>query len=59
MTRIHQSAVPLASSSQKMKVFGEGRVCSYPSCNTQLSRYNPSPLCYRHAVDERPRRRGA
>ena len=58
MSRLRQSSIQPAYSSQRLKEFGEGRVCSYPSCKTQLSRYNASTLCYRHAVGERPARRG-
>lgn len=28
--------------------YGEGRVCAAPECETQLSRYNDNPACWRH-----------
>jgi hypothetical protein len=29
--------------------YGEGRTCSEPSCETTLSRYNKTDLCWMHA----------
>lgn len=26
----------------------EARMCAYPACETQLSRYNPNPCCSQH-----------
>lgn len=30
--------------------YGVGRVCADPGCQTTLSRYNQSELCYPHAA---------
>jgi len=59
MNRIPYSSNLPAQSSNAPKVFGEGRVCSYPSCKTRLSRYNANLFCYLHAPSERPLRRGS
>jgi len=53
----HSSALPVSSSAAAPKVYGEGRVCNYPSCMTQLSRYNDSTYCYLHVPDGRAPRR--
>ena len=36
----------------------EERVCSDPSCDTKLTRYNTSEHCYRHKPRRFPRVRG-
>lgn len=36
----------------------EERVCSDPSCDTKLTRYNTSDNCYRHKPRRFPRVRG-
>jgi hypothetical protein len=28
--------------------YGQDRVCAAPECETQLSRYNAAPTCWRH-----------
>ena len=58
MVRPRYSSAPrVSSSSAAPKVYGEGRVCDFPACKTQLSRYNDSVYCYLHVPDERMRRR--
>lgn len=39
------------SNGKPVAQFGPGvepRGCSYPGCETRLSRYNPNPCCSRH-----------
>ena len=38
--------------------YGVGRVCADPACDTALSRYNESALCYSHAGKVERRHRG-
>lgn len=33
------------------KVYGDGRQCAHPGCDTVLSCYNPGPYCYKHRKD--------
>ena len=56
MPSFRYSSTQTASSSHAPKVFAEGRVCAYPSCTTQLSRYNANSLCALHSRPERPTR---
>ena len=34
--------------------YGDDRVCSSPTCGTQLSRYNPRAVCARHGASDAP-----
>ena len=56
MNRFRYSSTQTASSSRSPKVFTEGRVCSYPTCTTRLSRYNANAVCALHSQPERPTR---
>jgi hypothetical protein len=38
--------------------YPSGRVCHHPGCDTRLSIYNASELCYRHERPALPRLRG-
>jgi len=40
------------------KTADEKRVCSEPSCDTKLTRYNIHDVCYRHLPQRFPRVRG-
>lgn len=43
---------------RRPKTFDEGRICRDESCDTMLSRYNRSDLCFNHAPTRFPRLRG-
>jgi hypothetical protein len=45
-------------SDRPSKVFGTGRLCREPECETQLSRYNNGKYCYLHEPMAVPRTRG-
>jgi hypothetical protein len=36
------------NSEAPVRSFGNTRTCAVDGCDTQLSRYNPAPCCYRH-----------
>ena len=40
------------------RAFEQGRVCSAPGCDTQLSKYNASDRCWQHADVSFPNYRG-
>jgi hypothetical protein len=56
VTLYRSSSTQFSSSSRSPKVFTEGRVCSFPSCTTMLSRYNANSVCALHSRPERPTR---
>ena len=56
VNRSRYSSAQISSSSRSPKVFTEGRVCSYPTCATRLSRYNANSVCALHSQPERPAR---
>lgn len=45
-------------SGKSPRAVDEERICSDPSCDTKLSRYNTHELCYRHRPARFPRVRG-
>jgi hypothetical protein len=50
-----QRPVGLPRASQK---YPEGRICSFPGCETRLSVYNRRDRCWAHAEMKVPRLRG-
>ena len=58
MNRLRHTSTQPAQPSHAPNVFAKGRVCSYPPCKTQLSRYHANTYCYLHAPTEPPRRAG-
>lgn len=62
MTVLRQGTRRGPNSDPLVRSFGNARTCAADGCNTQLSRYNPAPCCYRHQGWDRepvirPRRR--
>lgn len=45
-------------SGRRPRTYAEDRVCQEEGCQTRLSRYNRSRLCYPHTPKRYPRTRG-
>ncbi len=43
---------------RKPRTYTEGRVCENDECDTRISKYNRSELCFRHSPARFPRVRG-